>query len=594
MHFYGAFWALFLPISIHGRVSDIWRSYISQTLFPNLGLRLGFLPRPLVSQDRNPHSLTGDFEAELDLYLKSSTFIDLIVKKHKQNHFQNFTNVPQALEDCYIDLYERNFLEIGDVNLIQLWIQALIDMGYDFPKFRKENHSYTTSNSEEDSVSQNVIRFAKSGESLANISMKKLEQFASEDNNICPNVHDIKIGISDLHDGTRADLASTLSHIGQNPIMLGIKTSNDFGNYPQIKSMAGVVVHKKISSVLKNYNTHTTPLPEEWIQSNYNYYKNDLLVNSIDGFLCTFPASMCQLWFPFKESGIIYLPAHRYNLGRCTEDSWKELDKQLKILNRYKHNTIGAMSRYDMEYLRYYTGINPLLVPAYSGFYLNTLYSNKPKNLKKNNFLIFTCCGHDKSNRVDNFIQGVKETLQPELSADHVHDIYNFYQSKDLVNHPGVISLPYSVMSYRTVELYTMGIPLFIPSIKFFLNFTDIRHGQKNGMGWDRTSTSKPYCNIDSNLEKKMRPSQEMGYSTHPYSPNLDYDDDPEAEMYWMQYSDFYDWPYIQHFDDYEHLKQLILKANLHEISENIKREVNIKRLKVSRTWCDIMERVKS
>ena len=75
---------------------------------------------------------------------------------------------------------------------------------------------------------------------------------------------------------------------------------------------------------------------------------------------------------------------------------------------------------------------------------------------------------------------------------------------------------------------------------------------------------------------------------------NLDYDDDPEAEMYWMQYSDFYDWPYIQHFDDYEHLKQLILKANLHEISENIKREVNIKRLKVSRTWCDIMERVKS
>ena len=86
MHFYDAFWALFLPISIHGRVSDIWRSYISQTLFPNLGLHLGFLPRPLVSQDRNPHSLTGDFEAELDLYLKSSTFIDLIVKKHKQNH----------------------------------------------------------------------------------------------------------------------------------------------------------------------------------------------------------------------------------------------------------------------------------------------------------------------------------------------------------------------------------------------------------------------------------------------------------------------------------------------------------------------------
>ena len=51
-----------------------------------------------------------------------------------------------------------------------------------------------------------------------------------------------------------------------------------------------------------------------------------------------------------------------------------------------------------------------------------------------------------------------------------------------------------------------------------------------------------------------MRSGQEMGYSTHPCSPNLDYDVDPEAEMYWMQYTDFYDWPYIQHFDDYEHL----------------------------------------
>ena len=157
---------------------------------------MGFLPRPLVSQDRNPHSLTGDFEAELDLYLKSSTFIDLIVKKHKQNHFQNFTNVPQALEDCYIDLYERNFLEIGDVNLIQLWIQALIDVGYDFPKFRKDNHffdSYTTSYPEEENVSQNVIRFAKSGESLANISMKKLEQFASNKHemNFIPNKHEL-------------------------------------------------------------------------------------------------------------------------------------------------------------------------------------------------------------------------------------------------------------------------------------------------------------------------------------------------------------------------------------------------------------------
>ena len=46
LHFYDAFWALYLPVTVAGRVSDIWRSYFTQALFPMLGLSIGFLPRP--------------------------------------------------------------------------------------------------------------------------------------------------------------------------------------------------------------------------------------------------------------------------------------------------------------------------------------------------------------------------------------------------------------------------------------------------------------------------------------------------------------------------------------------------------------------
>ncbi len=53
LHFYDAFWALLLPVTVAGRVSDIWRSYIGQALFKRLDLSLGFLPRPLVVQERN-------------------------------------------------------------------------------------------------------------------------------------------------------------------------------------------------------------------------------------------------------------------------------------------------------------------------------------------------------------------------------------------------------------------------------------------------------------------------------------------------------------------------------------------------------------
>ncbi len=45
LHYYNAFWALFLPVSVAGRVSDIWRSFVGQAFFKHLGLSVGFLPR---------------------------------------------------------------------------------------------------------------------------------------------------------------------------------------------------------------------------------------------------------------------------------------------------------------------------------------------------------------------------------------------------------------------------------------------------------------------------------------------------------------------------------------------------------------------
>jgi len=45
IHFYAAFWALYLPISVPGRVSDIWRSFVAQAFFKHLDLSVGFLPR---------------------------------------------------------------------------------------------------------------------------------------------------------------------------------------------------------------------------------------------------------------------------------------------------------------------------------------------------------------------------------------------------------------------------------------------------------------------------------------------------------------------------------------------------------------------
>ena len=62
VHHYNSFWTLMLPMTVPGRVSDIWRSYFAQALFPFCDLHLGFLPRPIVVQDRNPHNYLADFK----------------------------------------------------------------------------------------------------------------------------------------------------------------------------------------------------------------------------------------------------------------------------------------------------------------------------------------------------------------------------------------------------------------------------------------------------------------------------------------------------------------------------------------------------
>ena len=75
----------------------------------------------------------------------------------------------------------------------------------------------------------------------------------------------------------------------------------------------------------------------------------------------------------------------------------------------------------------------------------------------------------------------------------------------------------------------------------------------------------------------------------HPYSPNIDLLEDAESEMYWIQFSDFYDWPHIQYFDDYEHLKKLLLDRNFTLIRDLMKQELALRKKQITRKWCEVI-----
>lgn len=128
---YDALFLLLLPVSVHGRVSDIWRSYYAQRLLLDCNRRIVFSP-PQVDQYRNAHNYLADIDSELDLYKKSGKMIEFLAREWAPE--KPTDSIPSRWEQLTFELYKRDFIDVEDIELAQAWIQQLVDINYIFPK----------------------------------------------------------------------------------------------------------------------------------------------------------------------------------------------------------------------------------------------------------------------------------------------------------------------------------------------------------------------------------------------------------------------------------------------------------------------------
>jgi len=124
-----AFWGILLPVTVHGRVTDIWRSYFLERLMWDLNQAVAFTPA-FVNQFRNPHSYLADFESEMQLYLRAGALTSFLV-----GWVPTDENLPLAgrIEELAITMFEYGILEERDVVLTQAFLEDLTMMGYKFP-----------------------------------------------------------------------------------------------------------------------------------------------------------------------------------------------------------------------------------------------------------------------------------------------------------------------------------------------------------------------------------------------------------------------------------------------------------------------------
>lgn len=130
VHLYEAFWGLLLPVTVHGRVSDIWRAYLTQKLLWDVGQVVAFLPSHVI-HDRVMHDYLKDFQSESDLYLKATAMVNFLSK-----WTSDAPTLVERLEQLWAAFYSRGFVEIGDLRLAQAWIRDLLSIGYEFPDLR--------------------------------------------------------------------------------------------------------------------------------------------------------------------------------------------------------------------------------------------------------------------------------------------------------------------------------------------------------------------------------------------------------------------------------------------------------------------------
>jgi hypothetical protein len=101
-----------------------------------IGLKLVFAPS-VVQQDRNVHNYMADFQSELPLYLRAERLVQQLEEFNFTDRDGDYPaavqSLPGMIEHLWVHLYERGYIEVGDVHLVQAWLVSLKNVGYMFP-----------------------------------------------------------------------------------------------------------------------------------------------------------------------------------------------------------------------------------------------------------------------------------------------------------------------------------------------------------------------------------------------------------------------------------------------------------------------------
>jgi hypothetical protein len=121
-----AFALLYLPSFCSFRMTDIWRSFIAQRILWTCGWTVLF-HNSTVRQERNDHSLMGDFKDEISGYTNN---LEIMQTLNQLDLAPGKEAIPSNLLRCYQAMVEKQFIEADELPLVEAWLHDLKTLGH--------------------------------------------------------------------------------------------------------------------------------------------------------------------------------------------------------------------------------------------------------------------------------------------------------------------------------------------------------------------------------------------------------------------------------------------------------------------------------
>ena len=335
------------------------------------------------------------------------------------------------------------------------------------------------------------------------------------------------------------------------------------------------------------------------------------MILNTDAFICSYPLSFCEAYMPYNKT-IIWIASHRYSLGRCSKASWNRLNEHIiesiKESKGRPKNIIAAMSKYDLEYINYFTGLNPILIESTGLLYgaLDLRSNEKVRSNKIRNEILFVSGSHIHISEVNTLMNTAKTQ---NYTLVYPHKLYGRYKFEQVISHPAVVIIPHSVHTQSFVEYYALGVPIFAPTIEFLISL-NVLH-ERTTSGRENCLSAKDY-DVDGNhvhiavtdhihhkgvheksqnishITSLMTPEKHL-LSRHNQNPESD---DHNDVKYWLKFSNVYYWPHVSYFNSWNELFEIIRSSDLLSIRNKMYEE-NDKRLSNSiKSWIDVISSI--